>query len=109
MPSEPRSPTDDTTASAGGIIETVDHPNRQRYEITVDGRLAGVALYELGKGEITLTHTEVDRAFSGRGLGRRLAADVLDDARARVLRVRPLCPFMARFIRSHPEYENLVA
>lgn len=89
--------------------EIRDRPERSRYEIMVDGRLAGVAVYKLGAGEeITLVHTEVDRAFAGKGLGSRLAKDVLDDIRARGLRVRPECPFMARYIRSHPAYQDLV-
>jgi predicted GNAT family acetyltransferase len=90
-------------------IETIDRPDRNRYEIMVDGHVAGVATYRLGDGEITLVHTEVDRSFGGRGLGSRLAADVLDDIRARGLGVRPQCPFMARYIRSHPAYQDLVA
>jgi predicted GNAT family acetyltransferase len=92
------------------VIEIRDQPERSRYEITLDGRLAGVAVYDLGgaDGEITLVHTEVDPAFAGKGLGSRLAKHVLDDIRARGLRVRPKCPFMARYIRSHPAYQDLV-
>jgi uncharacterized protein len=89
-------------------LETVDHPDRSRYELTMDGRLVGHLRYTLHEGVITLIHTEVERAFAGRGLGRRLAKDALDDARARGLRVRPLCPFVVRFIRSHPAYQDLV-
>jgi predicted GNAT family acetyltransferase len=33
---------------------------------------------------------------------------VLDDARARDLRVRPDCPFLAQYIDEHPEYADLV-
>ena len=95
-------------AAAETAIEIVDRADRRRYEMSVDGRLAGIATYELGDGEITFIHTEVDRSFAGRGLGLRLAAHVLDDARARNLRVRPLCPFIKRYIRSHPEYRDLV-
>ncbi len=90
-------------------IETVDRPERSRYEISVDGGLAGFAVYHLGDGEITLVHTEIDRAFAGRGLGSRLASFVLDDIRSRGLRVHPECPFMARYIRTHPVYQDLVA
>jgi len=86
-----------------------DAPERGRYELTLDGQLAGVAFYARGEGEITLRHTEVDDRFEGRGLGSRLARTVLDDARARGLRVVPLCPFMAGYIRTHPEYQDLVA
>lgn len=89
-------------------IEIVDRPERSRYEINVDGGLAGIATYQLGDDEITFIHTEVDRSFAGQGLGSRLAAHVLDDARSRSLGVRPLCPFIRRYIRSHPAYQDLV-
>jgi uncharacterized protein len=91
------------------VIEIVDRPERRRYEIDVDGRVAGFVTYRLRPGLIIFIHTEVDPAFAGRGLGARLAAFVLDDARARRLRVVPACPFIARYIRSHPAYADLVA
>lgn len=100
--------TDGSSAAAEPGIEIVDRPDRKRYEISVDGALAGVATYQLGGGRITFIHTEIDRSFAGRGLGSRLAAHVLDEARARNLRVRPLCPFIKRYIGSHPEYLALV-
>jgi predicted GNAT family acetyltransferase len=91
------------------VIEIVDRPERRRYEISVDGRPAGHVRYRRRDEEITFIHTEIDEAFGGRGLGSRLAAHVLDEARARGLRVVPLCPFIAGYIRSHPEYADLVA
>jgi predicted GNAT family acetyltransferase len=89
-------------------IETRDVPERRRYEITLDGEVAGVAYYSVRDGEITLKHTEVDDRFEGRGLGSRLARTVLDEARARGLKVVPLCPFMAGYIHGHAEYQDLV-
>jgi len=90
-------------------IETRDRPEKSRYEISVDGRLAGVVTYELAGDQITLVHTKVGRAFEGRGLGSRLAKDVLDDIRGRGLAVRLECRFMARYVRSHPAYQDLLA
>ena len=91
-------------------IEVRDRPDLTRYEVSIDGVLAGIATYrqDPDKPEITLIHTEVDRAFRGRGLADRLAHHALADARARGLRVRPECPFMKRFIRAHAEYQDLV-
>ena len=51
----------------------------------------------------------MDESCEGRGFGSRLAAGVLDDVRRQGLEVAPLCPFIARFIERHPEYEELVA
>src|SRR3712207_7478230 len=48
-------------------------------------------------------HTEVDDQFEGRGIGSALARGELDAARADGLDVLPLCPFMAAYIRDHPD------
>ena len=58
---------------------------------------------------ITLVHTDVDPKWEGQGVGSELVRGALDDLRARGLKVRPLCPFVAAFIRRHPEYEDLVS
>ena len=89
-------------------ITIADVPGASRYEIRVDGALGGYAMYRMEPGRIVFTHTEIDPAFEGHGLGSRLAAGALDDVRRRGLDVRPLCPFIARFVREHPEYEDLV-
>ena len=60
------------------------------------------------EGRISFTHTEVDPSCEGRGFGSRLAAAALDDARRQGLRVLPLCPFVAHYVETHPEYQDLV-
>ena len=74
----------------------------------MDGSRAGLAAYELDGDVITFTHTEIDDAYEGQGLGSRLARYALDDARARGLRVRPLCPFIKTWIKRHEDYQDLV-
>ena len=86
-----------------------DNPDGARYEITVDDHAAGFATYRLSPGVIAFLHVEVDPAFEGQGIGSRLVADALDDARARGLSVRPICPFVAAFIQLNPGYADLVA
>ncbi|MCW2585224.1 MAG: GCN5-related N-acetyltransferase [Frankiales bacterium] len=81
----------------------------QDYAITVDDRHAGRALFQLRDDAVVLTHTEVDPAFEGQGVGSALAKGALDDVRAQGKRVVPLCPFIARYIENHPEYADLVA
>lgn len=86
-----------------------DAPARSRYEAEAGGVLAGIAVYTLDGDRLTLEHTEVMPEAEGRGVGGALARAALDDARARGLRVVPRCPFMAAYVRRHPEYEDLVA
>ena len=85
-----------------------DNPDRRRYETEIDGKIAMI-VYRLHGDTITFTHTEVPEEFEGRGIAARMARFALDDARARGLRVVPLCPYVAAYIRRHPEYQDLVA
>ena len=56
---------------------------------------------------MTIIHTEVDRAFEGRGLGSQFVASVLDEIRRRQVKVLPVCPFVRAFLQRHPEYADL--
>jgi predicted GNAT family acetyltransferase len=86
-----------------------DVADAHRYEIIVDGQVAGFEDYTLRHGGINLVHTEVDTSFSGQGLAATLVTFALDDARSRGLKVRPYCPYVAKFIREHEEqYLDLV-
>ena len=89
-------------------ITTADDADRERYEIRADGRLAGFLRYRTTPGSIELIHTEVLDDFEGHGIGGRLIAFALDDARARGLAVIPTCPFVADYISRHPAYADLV-
>ena len=91
-------------------VEVSNNVEANRYEATVDGALAGFAEYQLRDGIIVFTHTEVDSAFEGQGVGSALARSALDDVRAAGERkVVPLCPFIKGWIEKHPDYEPLVA
>ncbi|MEU0885902.1 GNAT family N-acetyltransferase [Lentzea sp. NPDC005914] len=79
-----------------------------RYEVHVDGALAGFLEYRTIGDVIALVHTEVDEAHAGQGLGAQLAKFALDDAIARDVKVSPLCPFVAKYIDKHPEYRVTV-
>ncbi|MFD6565892.1 GNAT family N-acetyltransferase [Micromonospora profundi] len=86
-----------------------DNPAKNRFEILVDDALAGFTAY-VPRGEVLVfTHTEVDRAFQGKGVGGALIRGTLDQVRARGGRLVPQCPFVAAFIDKHPEYADLVA
>ncbi len=87
-----------------------DHPERHRYEITVDGVRVGLLTYTRSTGVITMLHAEIDPGRGGEGLGTALARGALQDARAQGLSVRPVYPFVAALIARHPdEFADLVA
>lgn len=79
-----------------------------RYEASIDaGVVAGFAEYEDVDGVRIFTHTEVDDAFEGAGVGSALARGALDDVRDRGLRLRAKCEFIKGYIEKHPEYADL--
>ena len=89
-------------------VTVVDNPTESRVEARVDGTLAGVSEYELTSDTIIFLHTQVAEQYEGQGVGSEIARYALDDARARGLYVRPLCPFIRSWLKRHPEYDDLI-
>lgn len=92
-----------------GDLTVRDNAAENRYEVLEAGKALGEILYRTRPGRVVLLHTEVQPYAEGGGVGSRLVAGALDDIRSRGLRVVPLCPFVAAYIKRHPEYADLVA
>ncbi|MFC4072275.1 GNAT family N-acetyltransferase [Actinoplanes subglobosus] len=85
-------------------------PEKGRFEARDDaGELAGVVTYQVTGPIIVYTHTEVDPAFEGQGVGSLLARAVMEDAKGRGRTVVPMCPFLAEWLEKHQEYDRIVA
>jgi predicted GNAT family acetyltransferase len=84
-------------------VELSDNPELNRYEVRVDGELVGFAQYRIEDAQITIFHTEVDAAHQRQSVGSQLAKHALDDVRARGLQLAPTCPFIADYVRRHPD------
>ena len=50
----------------------VDTPERKRYELVRDGEVLGFAAYQRTDQLVVFTHTEVDPALEGQGIGSKL-------------------------------------
>ena len=88
--------------------QVADNPGLSRYEVTVDGAVAGFAEYRRTEGTVAFTHTVIDPSFEGRGLGSVLARGALDATRKAGRAVLPFCPFIRGYIQRHPAYLDLV-
>ena len=83
--------------------------DEHRWEARIGGELAGFAAYQLTDELVVFTHTEVEPAFEGKGVGGALARQALDEVAAEgTLKVMPLCPFITAWIKRHPDYVPLV-
>jgi hypothetical protein len=90
-------------------ITVTDNAEGERYEVRVDGSLAGFAEYRGHTDTRTFTHTEIDERYEGQGLGGELVKQALEDVRAKGVHVIPMCPFVKAYMGRHPETLDLVA
>jgi predicted GNAT family acetyltransferase len=88
-------------------LQVIDAPDRHRYEAVRDGTVLGFAAYQKTHELIVFTHTEVDPAFEGQGVGGTLVRGALDHVRDLGLRVLPICPFVQGWMAKHRDYADL--
>ena len=84
-----------------------DNDEQHRFEIDLGDGLA-IAEYVRRPGRMVFTHTEVPAAHQGQGIGTALIRASLAYARAHRLKVSPVCPFFAAYIRDHPTEQDLL-
>src|SRR4030095_11195373 len=98
MPTSPTSPT-----------SSVRHyPDRSRYELVMDGTVVGIADYRRDGDTWVFPHTEITPARGGRGVGAELVQGALDDVRRAGGQVVPRCWYVAEFLDTHPDYQDLL-
>ena len=88
-------------------ITVVHNPAASRFEAVIGGGL-GVCAYRLDGGVLLLTHTEVPPQSQGHGHAAALVQATLDWARSQGHHVRPLCSYVAAYMRRHPETLDLL-
>ncbi|MFF5286905.1 GNAT family N-acetyltransferase [Streptomyces sp. NPDC013171] len=94
-----------TEQSTTPVVRRVDA--RHRYEILVDGERAGLTAYRDRDDRRVFFHTEVDEAYAGRGLASILIEQALTDVRASGMRIVPVCPYVAKFLKKHDEFADI--
>lgn len=91
-------------------VEVVHIPENSRYEIHVDGKVAGYTeAKERDDGIVLFSHTVVDDAYEGQGLASQLVTGALDDVRAQGRRIEVTCEYVLGFLTKHEEYLDLLA
>lgn len=92
---------------AAVTLDVVDVPERSRYEVLRNGKVLGFSGYQRAEGLIVFTHSEVDPALEGQGIGAALVRGAWDDVRGQGLPVLPICPFVQSWMARHPDYADL--
>jgi uncharacterized protein len=84
-----------------------NNEKEQRLEIREENELAYLE-YRYHKDDIVLMHTFVPDELEGKGLASSLAHYALEWAREKGKRVKVYCPFVAAYLKRHPEYNDIV-
>jgi|SRR5579859_2121510 len=88
--------------------EVRDNAAESRFELQRDGVLA-YSRYVRTPGVVDITHTLVPKEAEGKGMATALIRGSLDMIRARGEKLIPTCPFVAAYLRRHPEQQDLLA
>lgn len=85
----------------------IDNTDAKRFEFHIGASVPRIE-YILTRNKIYLTHTEVPTELEGKGIGSALIKAALEDIEKKDLTLIPLCPFVAAYIKRHPEWKRLV-
>ncbi len=86
----------------------IDNPQASRFELHVQGEVAGFLAYERTVDIVSFIELTTDLRRAGLGLGLVLVRKALDAVSAEGRSVLPVCPFVRDFIQRHPVYLDLV-
>lgn len=81
---------------------------RKCFEAFVDGLRCELD-YNIERGVMCIHHTGVPPSLEGRGIAAELVRVALGWARDQNLKVRPICSYVAVYLRRHPEWNDLHA
>ncbi|MGU3502002.1 GNAT family N-acetyltransferase [Mycobacterium sp. C31M] len=77
-------------------------PGDNRFTIALDGRQVGLVDFHDRDGVRIFTHTEIDPAFGGRGLGTQLVAETVAATRSAGLRIESYCSMVTQYLAKNP-------
>jgi uncharacterized protein len=86
----------------------INNEQEKQFEIHDEGELAFLQ-YRFHNDELYLMHTFVPDKLAGKGIASALAAFALNWAKDNDRKVKVYCPFVAAFLKRHPEYDFLIS
>ena len=89
-------------------INVINNKEKQRFELDLGTDVAYME-YRFQNNTKVLMHTYVPEKYRGKGNAQKFIQQVLDDQRKAKSQVMVNCAAVTRFIREHPEYNDLVA
>jgi uncharacterized protein len=90
-------------------IQQTDDGKKGVFYIEEDGELRAELTYVwAGESKFIIDHTEVSDKLAGKSAGKQLVAKAVEFARAKGLKIMPLCPFANKVFKKTPEYQDVL-
>jgi predicted GNAT family acetyltransferase len=86
-----------------GTAQVTDNEGASRFELHLDGQLAGWIDYRRARDTVALTHAEVLPELRNQGHGEAMVRETLADLKRRGLQAQAVCPFVRAYVRRHPD------
>jgi uncharacterized protein len=83
--------------------------DKKRFELEVDGKTAFIEFILNNENILFLTHTEVPIGLEGKGVGSTIVSKTLNYIKEKRYTLAPLCPFVAAYLKRHPEWKEILA
>jgi len=87
----------------------VVNQEKKRFELEVEGKIAYIEYILNNENIMFLNHTEVPVCLKGKGVGSAIVSKVLDYIKENGYTLAPLCPFVAAYVKRHPERKEILA
>lgn len=97
-----------TMAEYTGTLTIKENADKKRFETEVNGHLAFIE-YIRTQDSIYLTHTEVAKELEGQGIAKKLVEMVLNIIESEGKKLVPLCPYVAAYLKRHPDWKRILA
>jgi hypothetical protein len=85
-----------------------DNAERHRFELVENGMTAFADYHRNGE-RLTIPHVEAPAGLQGTGAAGRLMEGLVEHARADHLKIVPVCPYAAAWLKRHPEHADVLA
>lgn len=89
--------------------EFLINKDKKRFELMVDGHIAFIEYILSNDNIMFLTHTEVPKSLGGKGVGTAIVEKALNYIKEHNYTLAPLCPFVAKYLIRHPEWQSVLA
>lgn len=88
-------------------MDIINNEYNLQFEFHQDGEIARLE-YRFYKKDIAMMHTVVPESMQGQGVASALAEEAFAFAKAKNKRVMVYCPFVAKYVKKHPELSDQI-